>query len=214
MVNKIKALYSDKRLVIVCYIGFFVLSILAGVFSFAQDRLMRANGTLQQTTYTIQNFELYGLEEIQGETNALISTNIDPRMIMLNAPERVHRVDIYVNFSMKPGEFNVFYMPQQGMEEFDPNYRQWAQEEEQGHYSFALPRKPLYGIRIDPGIYTGNEIRFAQIVFNQKMPITSFFSISYTWLFYFALVPAMGASAIKYVIALFTPKAPKKEVVK
>ena len=198
--GKLKALSFGKKLLIGCYTAFFVLSILSGLFRFCEDRFLRMTGTLQETVYTVEDFEWIALERVQGERNMLISQNTDPRMIMINAPERVRRVDIYISFATKPGEFNIFYMPNAGMEEFDPNYRVWARQESDDHYSFTLPRGTKYGLRLDPGIYGGNEMEFFQIIFDKKMPFFSFFAISYTWIFYFVLVPAMAASTIKYVL--------------
>ncbi len=197
----------DKALFTACYAGFLVLSILVGLFNFCEDRLLRATGKLEEVVYTTADFELSGLAYVNEAEDILISTNADPRMVMmLDAPLRVNRVDIYISFEAKPGEFNIFYMQNANMEEFDPNYRVWAKEEAEDHYSFTLPRKNFYGLRIDPGIYSGNEMQFYKIVFNQKVSFFTYFVPSYTWAFYFVIAPALAACVLKFVMAWLQPK--------
>lgn len=192
----------DRTLFAACYVGFLALSILVGLFHFCEDRLLRATGKLEEVVYTTADFELVNLNYVNVEEDMLISINSDPRMVMmLDTPLRVSRVDIYISFATKPGEFNIFYMQNKNMEEFDPNYRVWAKEEAEDHYSFTLPRKSFYGLRIDPGIYGGNEMQFYKIVFNQKVSFFTYFAPSYTWAFYFVIAPALVACALKFIIA-------------
>ncbi len=194
-----RLLSTPKRLVAASYIGFFIVSILFQLYNLVEDRALRAMDKLPTQRWTTADFKLDGMKPT-GEPETFISTDADPKMVLQTSPVGVRRIDVEVEFSIAPGEFNVFYMPKPGMAEYDANFRVWAKKVDETHYVFSLPKTALYGLRMDPGIYAGNRIRFVQIAVNEKQSAFSFFQPSYSWVFYMLFLPALLASAIDFLL--------------
>lgn len=193
---------SEKTLFLACYLAFFLISAAACLYGFCEDRILRATGKLEEFTLSAADFELVDLAPAEGQ-DTYISTSTDPRMLLTRLPGQVRTVEMKIDFSGEPGEMTLFYMPKAGMEEFSPSYRVWAVKTGEGRYSFTLPRKDIYGLRIDPGMYNQNRMTFLSIRCNTKRPASAYFTLSSTWLFYFTVCPALIASALKYLIALY-----------
>jgi hypothetical protein len=90
-------------------------------------------------------------------------------------------------------------MPHPDMEEFDASYRVWAHVEDDGTYTFDIPAGHIYGLRIDPGIYSGIEIDFESIELNAPQSFFSRFTPTRPWLLAFLVVPPLAASAVQYL---------------
>lgn len=197
-----KSLSRDKKLVIGCYLFFLVTSILVCLYNFGEDRLLRRLGKLETFTLSASDFELVDMQPAEG--GAYLSTSTDPRMLLKGlSGKRVRSVEMQVVYTSEPGEVTLFYMPRAGMEEFSAQYRVWAVKDDDTHYTFTLPRGKVFGIRIDPAMYTSAGMQFLSIVCNPVRPVSSFFRVSGSWLFYFFVCPALLASALKYSIALW-----------
>ena len=108
-----------------------------------------------------------------------------------------------------PGEFCIFYKPRPGMEDFDANYRVWAHVEEDGSYTFTLPRGKIYGLRLDPGIYAGIEMEITSITLNPQRSFGSYFVPSRLWLLCQLVAPALIASAVRCAAEVFC-RGPRK----
>lgn len=193
----------DKRLVALCYLLFFGLSVLASLYSFAEDRVQRALGNVTTAGISAADFDWTDLE--RGADGALLTTSADPRMVLRDSPAYVRGVRIEAVFRNKdPGEFCIFYKPRPGMEDFDANYRVWAHVEEDGSYTFTLPRGKIYGLRLDPGIYAGIEMEITGITLNPQRSFGSYFVPSRLWLLCQLVAPALIASAIQCAAEAFS----------
>lgn len=189
-------LQHDKQLIALCYAAFFLVSVLACVYGWAEDGVRRALGQVTQQTLTVADFTLTDLEV--REDGTLFSKTPDPRMTLNEVPEYVRTLRVQAEFlNMDPGEFCVFYKPRPGMEEFDAGYRVWAKQEADGTYTFTLPRGRIYGLRLDPGIYSGLVLRLDGIVCNAPQSVLARFTPTRTWLLCQLAVPMALAALCK-----------------
>ncbi len=189
-------LRNDKKLIAFCYAAFFLVSVLACVYGWAEDGVRRALGQVTPQTLTVEDFTLTDLEV--REDGTLFATTPDPRMTLNEVPQYVRTIRVKGEFLNKdPGEFCVFYKPRPGMEEFDAGYRVWATRDDDGTYVFTLPRGRIYGLRLDPGIYSGLTLRLDEIVCNAPQSVLSRFAPSRTWLLCQLAVPMLLAALCK-----------------
>ena len=167
---------NDRRLVALCYAVFLAGSILASLYGFAEDAYQRARGNVAQTEISGAQEDIFALTDLEQEGDLYTSTSVDPRMELdlaavspTGVPAYVRRVTVRVTFlNMDPGELSVFYKPRADMKEYDATYRVWAHKEaEDGVYTFTLPRGALYGLRLDPGIYSGIQFRLESVIINE-----------------------------------------------
>lgn len=189
-------LRHDKKLIALCYAAFFLVSVLVCVYGWAEDGVRRALGQVTQQTLAVEDFTLTDLEV--REDGTLFARTADPRMTLNETPDYVRTIRVKAEFiNMDPGEFCVFYKPRPGMEEFDAGYRVWAQRDAGGDYVFTLPRGRVYGLRLDPGIYSGLVLRLDEIVCNAPQSVLSRFAPSRTWLLCQLAVPMVLAALCK-----------------
>lgn len=189
-------LRSDRRLIAFCYAAFFAVSVLACLYGFAEDRVQRALGNVQVSTLSPADFALTDLAA--NEDGTYTSQSPDPRMTLADPPAYVRSVTVTAQFlNMDPGEFCLFYQPRPDMEDFDVSYRIWAHRNDDGTYTFTLPRGRVYALRLDPGIYTGLTFSMGDIVLNAPRSLASWCTPTRPWLLAFAAVPALAAAAVK-----------------
>lgn len=187
-----------RRLVALCYAVFFAASVLVCLYGFAEDSVQRMRGNVREQEVALRDFTLTDLAE--NADGSLTSESPDPRMVLNNVPEYVRSLTVRAEFiNMDPGEFCLFYMPRPGMEEFDVSYRIWARQEDDGSYTFTLPRGKVYGLRLDPGIYTGLTFRIEQMTLNAPRSFLSWFVPGRVWLLCQLTVPALAAGVIEYL---------------
>jgi len=212
-VKRVKAFWNsiwknDRRLVALCYAVFLAGSILASLYGFAEDAYQRARGNVAQTEISGAQEDVFALTDLEQEGDLYTSTSVDPRMELdlaavspTGVPAYVRRVTVRVTFlNMDPGELSVFYKPRADMEEYDATYRVWAHKEaEDGVYTFTLPRGALYGLRLDPGIYSGMQFRLESVIINEPRGFFEWFLPTRPWLLCLAVVPLLTASVLKYL---------------
>lgn len=205
----VSLLRDDRRLVACCYIVFFSISLLSAFYGFAEDRLQRALGNVSTVQTDLEDFEWTDFE--QREDGICITLSLDPRLVLREVPAYVRSVRVKATFLNKdPGEFCIFYKPRPGMEDFDANYRVWAHVEEDGSYTFTLPRGRIYGLRLDPGIYAGIEMEITGITLNPPRSFGSYFVPSRLWLLCQLVAPALIASAIQCAAEAFCSESKKR----
>ena len=211
--KRLKALWGrirkdDKRLVALCYAVFLAGSVLASLYGFAEDAYQRARGNVVQAEIPGAQEDVFALTDLVQEGELYTSTSVDPRMELdlavvspAGVPAYVRRVTVKVTFlNMDPGELSVFYKPRADMEEYDATYRVWAHKEaEDGVYTFTLPRGVLYGLRLDPGIYSGMQFRLERVTLNAPRGFFAWFTPTRPWLLCLAIVPLLAASVLKYL---------------
>ncbi|MDL2215525.1 hypothetical protein LJB77_00380 [Ruminococcaceae bacterium OttesenSCG-928-N02] len=193
MKNKIK-----KHPYLAGYALFLLVSILLASFSFARDRIGRAMGSVVEQSCAVEDFELFDLEPL-GD-GGYVSVHQDPRLVLAGYEGVLHRVDVVVSLSRNPGEFNLFYKLEPNMPEFSAHQRTWARQVAPGHYVLDGPGKTVYGLRIDPGIFSGNVMYFESIVINPKLPLYSFFMPTVPWLLYLCVLPPLVVALIAYLL--------------
>lgn len=196
LAKALSALIGDsRRLIAACYALFFAGSVLAAVLGWAEDGVQRLLGNVAEAQVTVEDFDLV---DIEREGDICRSTSYDPRMTLRDAPAYVRTVTVRAEFTgVDPGEFCVFYKPAPGMEEFDANYREWAHQEDDGSYTFTLPASRIYGLRIDPGIYEGVEVRFESITLNAPRSLAQRLAPTRPWLLAMAVAPLLIAAALR-----------------
>lgn len=188
--------WRPRRLLALCYAAFLAGSLLACSVSLAADRLLRAAGQLKEQRLEVEDFTLIEMER-GGAENLWISTSSDPRMILKDCPARVSGVELELEYlDLDPGEFTLFYQPRPGMEEFDAGYRLWARRTGEGSWAFTLPAGRIYGLRLDPAIYTGVQMQIDSIVLNRRQPAAEFFAPSRPWAAAGLVCPALAAAAV------------------
>lgn len=195
---------SGKRLVVLCYAAFLAGSLLFALYCAAEDGVRRLTGDVQRIEFDGARTDVFTLLNLEQDGARYVSTSIDPRMDMdltLVTPGTqsvyVRSVAIYFrDMNMDPGEICVFFKPKPGMVEYDAVYRVWAHKESSNVYRFTLPMGELYGIRIDPAIYSGFQFELERIVLNEPRVLIDRLIPTRPWLLAAVTVPPLVASAL------------------
>ena len=88
----VKAVFSsDRRLLALCCVVFFLCSVLFSMGLWAQEQIVRAMGRLPEQTLAFSDFELSDLAE---DGKVLTSQSVDPRMVMKEPPQYVYQVTV------------------------------------------------------------------------------------------------------------------------
>ncbi len=198
---------SGRRLVALCYAVFFAGSLLFALYSAAEDGVRRLAGDVQRIELDGARTDAFELLNLEQDGARYRSTSIDPRMeldLSLVSPGSeaiyVRSVTIYFGGMNKdPGEVCVFFKPKPGMPEYDAIYRVWGYKDAQNVYRFALPMGELYGIRIDPAIYSDFQFELERIVLNEPRGLLTRLAPTRPWLLAAAVVPPLAASALYWV---------------
>ncbi len=206
---------SGWRLIALCYAVFLAASVLTALYGAAEDAVRRARGDVTQTDIPGSS-EVFALTDLEcavdagsdGQSAVYTSLSIDPRMELdlmsvspTGVPAYIRRVTMRVEYlNMEPGELCVFYKPKPDMEEYSAIYRVWAHKEpEEGVYTFTLPMGPMYGLRLDPSIYSGTRFRLVSVTINEPRGVGSRLAPSRPWLLAAAVVPLLTASALRWL---------------
>ena len=196
--EKLRALrlWRPRRLLALCYAVFLAASLLFCAGSLLADRLLRLTGQMTERQLQVEDFALLEMEPAAA-AGVWVSTTGDPRMTLEDCPAWVGAVDVQIRYlNTEPGEFTLFYLPRPEMVEFDAGYRLWARRTGEDTWSFALPAGRIYGLRMDPAIYTGVEMQIESITLNRWRGAAEFFVPSRPWAAAFFVIPALAASAI------------------
>lgn len=207
--------HSSACLIAFCYGVFLLASVLAALYGGAEDRVRRMRGEVVETEIPGSS-DVFSLTDLDrqigpgqdGQSALYTSLSIDPRMEFdldalspTGTPAYVRRITLHVTYlNMEPGELCVFYKPKPDMEEYDAIYRVWAHKEPQaGVYTFTLPMGPVYGLRLDPSIYSGTQFRLTGVTLNEPRGLLSRLTPMRPWLLAFAVVPLLAASVLRYL---------------
>lgn len=195
------ALASEKRLIALCYVLFFAVSVLVCLASFAEDAFQRAIGNVVPAQLDVNSFSLIDTQQTQPDT--FISTSPDPRMVLEPSPAYVRTVTVDCTFSKDPGEFCIFHKTSPQQEEYDATRRAWGYRQADGSYTFTLPKGRIYGLRLDPGIFTNLAFEVHSITINAPRSFFSWFAPSPVWVLGQAVVPLLAAAVLKNVRGLW-----------
>lgn len=195
------ALASEKRLIALCYALFFAASVLVCLASFAEDAFQRAVGNVEPAQLDVNGFALTDMQ--QEQPGVFTSTSPDPRMVLEPSPAYVRTVTVDCTFSKDPGEFCIFYKTSPQQTEYDATRRAWGYRQADGTYSFTLPKGRIYGLRLDPGIFTNLTFEVNSITINAPRSFFSWFAPTPVWVLGQAVVPLLMAAVAKNVRGLW-----------
>ncbi|MDD3428919.1 MAG: hypothetical protein PHG02_02790 [Oscillospiraceae bacterium] len=212
---------KGRRLVAACYLVFIVASIVLCLYNFTYDSILRATGKLQTVYLTTADFTEIDQIEIVDKTTLLTVENEfgggDPKIILdySKTPVYVRSITTDMRFSRAPGEFNVFYLTKKAFalgHTYGTSDRVWGAQDKSGVWHFTLPRTQYYGLRIDPGTFTANQISWSYIILNAPRSFFSYFTFGYSWLFGLIVYPALAAAIIGWLQEIYTHYIKKRTV--
>lgn len=209
---------SSKRLIVLCYAVFLAVSLLAVLFGIAEDGVRRMTGDVRTVEIQGDQPDAFSLIDLEQDGAWYTALSVDPRMeldLSLVSPDGkpvyIRSVTLYIeDLNMDPGEVCVFYKPRPDMAEYDASYRVWVHKDAPNRYSFTLPVCEMYGIRIDPGIFTGLRFRLERVVLNEPRSLWSRLTPSRPYLLALAVAPLLAASALHWVFSAWALPAEKR----
>ena len=198
---------NGKRLIALCYAAFLAGSLLFVLFGVAEDGVRRMTGAVRTIEIAGDRENAFQLYDLVQDGKWYTALSIDPRMdldLSVVSPDGssvyVRRVTLYIeDLNMDPGEVCVFYKPHPDMEEYNAIYRVWVHKDAEDVYSFTLPMCEMYGIRIDPGIFTGLQFRLERVVLNEPRSLLDRLTPTRPYLLALAVVPLLAASVLHWV---------------
>lgn len=191
ILSKIKA-----PVVTICYAAAVAITVVYCLTLAVFSQIMRLNGGIESQTLTLEDLTLYNAEII--DKNTAVSTNEDPQFIFPALDGTLQSVKIEMQFSFTPGEMAMYYTTKPG-EAFGQNKRVWAKETDNGVYVYNLPAG-VKALRLDPGNANNNTITVNSITVNPPKSFFSYFALSAGRLLALAVLPALTASVISYVV--------------
>lgn len=209
---------NGRRLVALCYAAFLAGSLLFALYGVAEDGVRRLTGDVRRIEIDGAQTGAFTLLDLEQDGACYTSTSIDPRMEMalsVVSPDAqavyVRSVTLYFReTNMDPGEICVFYKPKPNMPEYDAIYRVWAHKESPNVYRFTLPMGKLYGIRIDPSIYSGFRFDLDRVVLNEPRTLLDRLTPTRPWLLAAAAVPPLAASALWWIFRAWERRTEKR----
>lgn len=210
---------NGKRLIILCYAVFLTGSLLFVLFGAIEDSVRRMTGDVQVVEIPGDLADAFRLEALERDGTHYTALSVDPQMeldLSRVSPDGsavyVRSVTLYVeDLNMDPGEVCVFYKPRPDMEEYDANYRVWVHKVALNIYSFTLPRCEMYGIRIDPGMFTGLQFRLERVVLNEPRSLLDCLTPTRPYLLALAVVPLLAASVLHWMFCAWDLPAKKRQ---
>ena len=209
---------SGKRLVALCYAAFLAASLLAILFGVAEDGVRRLMGDVQTIEISGDRTDAFSLHDLEQDGMWYTALSVDPRMELDlslvspdGAPVYIRRVTLYIeDLNMDPGEVCVFYKFRPDMEEYDALYRVWVHKDAPNRYTFTLPACKMYGLRIDPGIFTGLQFRLERVVLNEPRSLLDRLTPTRPYLLALAAVPLLAASVLHWAFCAWELLAEKR----
>lgn len=209
---------NSKRLILLCYALFLAGSLLFVLYGVIEDGVRRMTGDVQTIEISGDHADAFQLYDLVQDGKWYTALSIDPQMdldLSLVSPDGsaayVRRVTLYIeDLNMDPGEVCVFYKPHPDMEEYNAIYRVWVHKDAENVYSFTLPMCGMYGIRIDPGIFTGLHFRLERVVLNEPRSLTDRLTPTRPYLLALAVVPLLAASVLYWMFCAWELLAEKR----
>lgn len=177
-------------LVLGCYALALAVWLLLHIGYFTANRICYATGALEYAQLTLDDFELYGLE--QQADGSLLTLDSDPRLELTDTGRRVENLVLTVEYERAPRVRSVFWAaPGQ-----DYSLRQMAYPSGGGKDTYLLAPTGGQSLRIDPDSAAGNRITIQNIEINTKRPFYAFFIPSAGEAALFIVLPGLLAAGL------------------
>lgn len=193
--------WTSRRLLAVCYGALAALWLLWCVGCFAADRLA---GT-QPQALTLADFDLVDLRQTGDST--VVAVSADPQMILKTLPGRAVSLSFTATYTRGPGAVEL-YTARAGAD-FSLRGRHWPVRSGDSWFC-ALPRFGVGRLRLDPSTAAGTTITFSDLTLNARRGFLSYFAVSRTQVFWFAVLPAFAAAALRWLAELLRFLSAKK----
>ncbi len=188
-----------SHLLVLCYSVYVVCVLAAALVGFVQDSFLKVQGQLSEKEVSVFSFQMQNL--IAETENSWRSTTADPQLLYV-VDGYLSNVSIKMQFDANPGELDLYYT-QNADETFDKYRRVWAVQQPDGSYLYTLPRTKISVLRIDPGSAENLGITIEEIRFNTQTGPERYLDISLNGLFRLAVIPALSAAILKYLLHIF-----------
>lgn len=184
---------NKKTLLPACYMTYLLLWMAVQLVYFIGDGL-RPEQPLDAALASVENMTIAG-------DGLFVTENTDPQLIFTGLDTRVRLVQLSADFSITPGEMELFYSknPDGG---FSAAKRVIGIPQADGSYLYRLPAGRVGSLRIDPGTAGGNEIRIRKILLNPYLPAAAYFVPNLRDIFAFAVLPALALAAFYTIIEI------------
>ena len=173
--------------------------VVLGAAHCGSDALAKAQGRLTETTLTVNDWQLVGLEQDGG---TLVTLDGDPQMIVEDVSGQVVRTLSYtVQFDGEAREMCLYY---------SADRRIYPQSLGGGRYVYTLPRTSLAALRLDPCSPEDGKtvtMTMSDIVLNaaDTLPaVWQYFVPTWYQAFCLVLYPALAAAAVSIAAAVVT----------
>ncbi len=184
--NKLTSI-NEIRLLVLIYVATVIVLILYNLFSFGVDRILRATGILYYQV--IEWDELTSVDIIAYENNTIISTSLDPQILLPEHKMLIESIRFNIEFTNNAGEIDAYYSTTQ-MPDFSVNNRVYGALDENGaDFEFGLVNTTA--VRIDPTNLGGEIGVFKNIELNPKPEFTDFFTLNAELIYFIIFIPAM-----------------------
>lgn len=210
---------NGKRLIALCYAVFLACTLLCVLLAVAEDGVRRMTGDVRTIEISGDLEDAFQLKDLEREGTHYTALSVDPQMeldLSLVSPDGsavyVRSITLYIeDLNMDPGEVCAFYKLRPDMVEYDANYRVWAHKATPSRYCLMLPRCEMYGIRIDPGIFTGLQFRLERVVLNEQRSLLDRLTPTRPYLLALAVVPLLAASVLHWMFCAWDLLAKKRQ---
>ncbi len=183
--------------------------LLFSLFSFASDKILMLTGHISQVELTsFTSFDTFDfiLNESDEQAKTGVTNTQDVKLVLDDFSETgtdiIRTVHMDMSFSLHPGEVVLFYAKEG--EDFSDAKKIWAKQQNDGVYTFTLPRtQKIDKIRIDPSSVYNNELYLNSITLNSSLTLSKYFTLSNEQIFNFLLYPLLTCAFIYYIFSQF-----------
>lgn len=197
------AKFSDKNIILSCFVFFFLLFLMGDFITFAAETIAFKTGKLVTQEIKVEDMEWVSMEQ-KGEY--IVATDGDPQFI-LQPKTLVARIDFTVKYSVNPGEILLYYSSKEG-QGFSDRKRFWARPVENfdNCYRVDMGIKRVNSLRLDPTMAAGNHMKMEKIIINSPKSFVDYFSINSGDFFDVTVFSLILASFLKLVKEFVTKK--------
>ncbi|MDO5603111.1 MAG: hypothetical protein Q4G07_10120 [Oscillospiraceae bacterium] len=197
--KKIKDRFAGMRapVPIFCYLAALCAGLLIGLFHFSYDAVQTARGEQRTLTLSPGDFALSSME-LQAD-GSYLSTTADPQLVLDTLPTGVRRFSVETVYDRDPYERCLYYTQKPG-QPFSEHMRVWPTYSDDGRTAYYELPVGVRSLRLDPGSLTALRMEFGDLVLNPPRSFFSYFTPDGGGWFCLAVLPALAASVLKWLI--------------